>query len=275
MIVISSSLVLSGSDDLQPNNPVIGWHNLVTILNISSLSENEDFPITNIANPITATSARWKGASATGDEQIFVSLDGLEEVDYVGFARHNFGSNQIPILIEGSTDGGSPFEELIGETYLPDDSPAVFRFEPQNLTDLRITLGLQNSLEAPELAVMYVGKLLIVQRRLYVNHVPINLGRSENIISQKNENGDFLGRVILAQQRSTEANFQNLTPSWYRSKMDPFIEASKDTPFFFAWRPFAYPNEVGFAWMTNDPQPRNQRPNGMMEIQLQMTGIAP
>lgn len=275
MIIISSALVLSGSDDLQPNNPVIGWDNKVTISNIQSLTEQEGFPITNVANPITSPLGGWKGASITGDEEILITLDGLEDIDYVGIARHNLGSNQIPILVEGSTDGGSPFEELVGETYLLDDAPAIFRFVPQSLTDLRITLGLTTSQVAPEIAVIYVGKLLIVQRRLYVGHTPINFGRSENVVSGKTENGDFLGRIILSEQRSTEVALQNLTPSWYRSEMDPFIQASKDTPFFFAWRPFSYPYEVGFGWMTNNPQPVNQRPNGMMQIQLQMTGIAP
>lgn len=275
MIVISSALVLSGSDDLQPNNPVIGWDNRVTINNITSSTEAEGFPITNVANPITSPAGRWKGTGITGDEEILVELEGLEDVDYVGIARHNLGTNQIPILIEGSTEGGSPFEILVDETLLPDDAPAIFRFIPQSLTDLRITLGLDTSTVAPEIAVIYVGKLLILQRRLYVGHTPITMGRSENIVTGKTENGDFLGRIVTSEQRSTEVALQNLTPSWYRSEMDPFIEASKETPFFFAWRPFAYPYEVGFAWMTNNPQPVNQRPNGMMQIQLQMTGIAP
>jgi hypothetical protein len=30
---------------------------------------------------------------------------------------------------------------------------------------------------------------------------------------------------------------------------------------------------VGFAWLTNDPQPMNQRPNGMMQVELQLSGV--
>lgn len=77
MIVISSALVLSGSDDLQPNNPVIGWDNRVTINNITSSTEAEGFPITNVANPITSPAGRWKGTGITGDEEILVELEGV------------------------------------------------------------------------------------------------------------------------------------------------------------------------------------------------------
>ena len=54
----------------------------------------------------------------------------------------------------------------------------------------------------------------------------------------------------------------------------PFIVASKEVPFFFAWRPASYPRETGFAWMTNNPKPSNQRSNGMMQISLSMGGVS-
>ena len=75
-----------------------------------------------------------------------------------------------------------------------------------------------------------------------------------------------LARPILA--------LRNLTPSFYRTEMEPFIAVAQEAPFFFGWRPFTFPDEVGYAFMTNDPQPSNQRSNGMMQIDLQMGGIA-
>jgi hypothetical protein len=46
-----------------------------------------------------------------------------------------------------------------------------------------------------------------------------------------------------------------------------------ERPFFFAWRPDAYPYEVGYCWLTNDPQPSNALPNGMMSVSLEMAGV--
>jgi hypothetical protein len=93
------------------------------------------------------------------------------------------------------------------------------------------------------------------------------------ITNARSESGNFLGRIVINEMTETSVSMQNLTPDWYRSQLDPFIRASKETPFFFAWRPGDYPNEVGYAWITDDPQPSNQRSNGMMQIDFQMRGI--
>lgn len=278
MIVISSSLVISStSQEEGPNNPVIGWQNLVTVDNIFASSEDVDYPAINMANPITANVQRWKAAD-DGVQYVEVVVNSIDDIDYIAIARHNLGSQQIPITVEGSDDGGSAsgWEELVQESLLANDAPAIFRFVPQGLTNIRLVLGeVPSGGDPAEIAVVYVGKLLVLQRRIYVDHTPINYGRSQRIVNGKSEAGDFLGRLVTAEQNDTAVTMLNLTPNWYRSYMDPFIEASKDTPFFFAWRPEDYPNEVGFCWMTNNPQPKNQRPNGMMQIDLAMTGIAP
>lgn len=272
MIIISSSVVLSPTEEFGSNNPVIGIDNLVTVDNVTAETEAAGYPITNVANPITSPGARWR-ANDTTEQAVSVVVNTVEEIDYIAVARHNFGSAQIPVTVEGSTDGGMGWSELVAETLLADDAPAIFRFDPQALTNIRLVLGEGD--EAAEIAVLYTGKLLILQRRVYVGHTPITYGRSTTIVNGKSEGGDFLGRIVTSEQRSTSVDLKNITPAWYRQSMDPFIEASKDTPFFFAWRPGDYPNEVGFCWMTNEPQPQNARPNGMMNIQMQMTGIAP
>lgn len=273
MIIISEDLVLGVSEETNPNSPLIGYQNLLTINNVVVSSENPDFPVVNLANVITAPIARWE-ANDDGPQTITVTVNSIEDIDYVAIARHNLGSTQRPIIIEGASTG----EILVQETLLPDDAPAIFRFTPQSISTLNFSIGESNlgsGSDPASIAIMYIGKLLPLQRRIYVGHTPIKYGRSQNIINGKTEAGDFLGRIVISEQNGTTVDLQNLTPSWYRSSLDPFIKASKEVPFFFAWRPGDYPNEVGFAWMTNDPQPSNQRPNGMMQISLQMTGIAP
>lgn len=272
MIVISSSLVLAAPATYEANNPVIGWHNLVTAANVTSDTEAAGYPITNVANPITAPQAGWR-AAAIGDEIVAAQVDTVEPIDYVGIARHNFGSAAIPVTVEGSTNSGADWSELVEETLLPNDAPAVFRFTPQALTNVRLLLGTGTA--AAEMAVLYTGLLLTLQRRIYVGHTPMPYGRSAKIVNGRSEGGDFLGRIVISEQVATAVDLANITPSWYRAYLDPFIRVSKETPFFFAWRPGDYPLEVGFGWMTNEPQPVNQRANGMMQIQMQMTGIAP
>ena len=275
-VVISGSLTLSdtvsGGGVINANNPLIGYQNRVTTSNISATTAATGFPATNMANP--STNLKWVGqtSSPQPDEYITLALNTNELVDYVGIAQHNFGSAEIPVSIE-VLDDGSPetWTEVISETLLPNDQPAIFRFTPQGITSIRIRL--QEGTDAPTAAVVYAGKLLVLQRRLYVGHTPINYGRKTQVTNARSESGNFLGRVVINQTASTSVSLQNLTPSWYRTYMEPFLQEAREDPFFFAWRPSDYPREVGFSWLTNDPQPSNQLPNGMMSVDLEISGI--
>jgi len=272
MIIISNSLVLGLTPETHANAPLIGYHNLVTTSNVTAETAATGYPASNLANPITAPGAGWRAADSTA-QAVSVAVDTVEPIDYIAIARHNLGSAAISVTVEGSTNDGADWFELVQEVLLPSDAPALFRFTPQALTDIRLSLGAGD--DPAQIAVLYTGLLLALQRRIYVGHVPIPYGRSAKIANGRSEGGDFLGRIVLSEQVATAVDLKNITPAWYRSAMDPFILASKEAPFFFAWRPGDYPLEVGFAWMTNDPQPQNSRSNGMMQVGLEMTGIAP
>lgn len=277
MIVVSRDLVVSGGGDgVNGDNPLIGYENIVTTTNIAATSAHADYPVTNLAN--SSTYSRWQGGDNGSplsgvDEYLTVTVSSPDPIDYVAIARHNFGSAQIPISIEVDDGlGDSPgHHEVIPSVLLADDTPVLFRFSPLSLTSLRVRL--QPGSEVPTAAVLYVGKLLVLQRRIYVGHTPMKYGRNARILTGRSEAGHFLGRVVLQETRESSVSLQNLTPSWYRTYLDPFIQDSKENPFFFAWRPQSYPYETGFAWLTNEPKPVNQRANGMMQIDLQMSGV--
>lgn len=267
MIVISPDLTLAAVGDYSPNSPVIGWDTVIAA--VVADSESTDYPASNLLNDSTAL--RWQAGSGATQYLTF-TVPGGEQVDYLAIARHNFGTIAATISVETQAPGGGePWVEVIEEFIPANDTPIIARFTPQNAVGVR--LKIQPADEIPRAAVAYVGLLLVMQRRVYVGHTPIVYGRSARITNARSESGDFLGRIVLAESLDTAVEFQNLTPAWYRSTLEPFIEASKETPFFFAWRPATYPTEVGFCWMTNEPRPSNQRPNGMMQISFQMSGV--
>lgn len=279
-VVISSGFVTAaGLWDLDGNSPIIGYQNLVTTTNITATTEDPDYPATNLANP--ATHLRWRSGagSPSTDEYLTATIDTAELVDYVAIAKHNLGTSQATVSVEGTAESsGSPVEwtELIAGQLLPDDGPVIFRFTPQSLYAVR--LRIQDSLAAtpatPYVAVMYVGALLVVQRRVYVGHTPIKYGRRVNVANHRNIAGDFLGRIVLSETNKGSLALQNLTPGWYRSHFDPFVQSALKDPFFIAWRPGDYPNEVGYAWLTGDPAPSNQLANGMMQVQIDYEGVS-
>jgi hypothetical protein len=282
-VVISNSLAVSLNrsiigDSLNGNSPIIGYQNLVTINNVTTTTEDPNNPAINLANPATHLVWAGLGGSPSADEYITVILDTTEDVDYVAIARHNFASGLIPVSIEiQSQSGGSPenWTEVIADSFLPTDGPVIFRFDPQAMYAIRVRLqpSRASTPVAPTAAVIFVGKLLLLQRRIYVGHTPIPYGRSPRIATGKSESGNFLGRILIGASRMTSVTLSNLTAAWYRVYMDPFIDAAQLSPFFFGWRPLDYPYEVGYGWITDEPQPSNQRPNGMMQIAFKMTGI--
>lgn len=266
MIIISQNLVLAAEEQ---NSPVFGWHNLVAIGTVTSTSSDTSYPITNVANP--ATNLFWK-AAATGTITIDVDTTAYADVvDYLGIARHNFGTTRATVRLDVQNIDNS-FSTLIPAFTPADDTPLLLRFQPQLAKKIRLIIT-TTTVAVPSIAVLYGGKLLVSQRRVYVGHTPITMGRSASVTSGRSESGNFLGRIITKQVVSGGVKLQNLTPSWYREKFDPFVKSAVGSPFFFAWRPTSYPAEVGYVWMTSDPMPVNARSNGMMEVELQFTGI--
>ncbi len=270
--VISSSLVLSdvesGGGVINGNNPVIGYHNLVTGTNITTTTESTSYPAINLAN--VATYLKWQGTDDSSDEYITMDLQSVDDVDYVGVAKHNWFTQQITVSLEAFN--GSTWDEVVQEFIPPTDEALIMRFTPQGITQLRIRL--QPGLDVPEASVVYAGKLLVMQRRLYVGVTPVNMARVAQVVNGRSESGNFLGRIVRNEALKLSVQFQNLTPSWYRTYLDPFIRASKDVPFFFAWRPGTYPYEVGYCWLMGDPIPSNQSSNGNMRISFDIGGIA-
>lgn len=272
MIVVSPSLVLEETPGVNANNPVIGWRNVVTIGGLSADSTDPNYPISNLANPSTAL--LWKSAS-TDTQYITVEFDEADPVDYVAIARHNFGTANIAVSIEGASEldeDDEPMWVTLSLEVIPaDNGPLIFRFEPQSLIAVRVKLVEGDA--APYAAVLFVGRLLVLPRRIYVGHTPLSHGIVTNAVTSRSESGQFLGRIVVGESAESRVALQNINPVWYRTNLTPFIKAGQEAPFFFAWRPQSYPNEVGYAWLLNDPQLTNQRPNGMVQVELAMGGI--
>lgn len=249
-----------------PNNPLIGYDNLVTAAGLSADQESSSAPVTQLANP--ATYNPWSGTSAVA-QSVVVALEASAPVDYVGIAQHNLGTAGIVYHIEYSADGSSWTEV---DSDLPaDDGVIIHVFD--SVTSGFWRLRFEAGSEPPSMAVLYVGSILQVPRRVYVGHTPITLGRSTDIRSGRSESGQFLGRVVKRRLFECSVQFENLEPDWYRSNFDPFALDAEENPFFWAWRPTSYPYEVAYAWAMRNIVPDNQRPNGMMRVSFPIQAL--
>jgi hypothetical protein len=186
------------------------------------------------------------------------------------------GSGQHVLSVEGSVGGSPEWFELVEESLQATDDAIIFRFSPQSLTSIRLRIQPSQATEptVPYVAVMYVGKLLVLPRGTHSDHIPITLGRTTRVMNGRSETGNFLGRVILSEARSTTFAVKHLEQNWYRQHFDPFVVAAQESAFFFAWRPTAHPNDVGYCVLTNDVQPSRSFDTGRFSVTLNLNGAA-
>lgn len=269
MIVITQAIVLDPVETSQlSDQPMIGWHNIVTAGNIVADTTASGYPASNMATPVTHR--EWRAANTTL-QYLTITSDGLTPLDYVGIAGHNLGSAGIAPEIEGFISG--VWTSLAGPVIPADDQALLFRFPLQAMTAIRIKLPAGTA--AARIAVVHVGKLLIMQRRIYAGHTPLAHARKSEFAGGVSEAGKFIGLVQLRAWRSSTASFRQLTPDWVRTNLIPFASKGRGTPFFFAWRPYSYPFEVGYAWLTDDPMPTPSSSDGnLTAVDLMMDAIA-
>jgi hypothetical protein len=280
------SVLISDAFALAPggiplNTPILGWSSILPArATIAASSEAAGFPAANLTN--SSTAQRWAaGAPGSPPADVFLTItvdpEFSDPIDYLAIAVHNLGTGQNTVSVE-SSDLGSPvvWDELVEEAIPADDEPIVFRWAPQSLAALRLRIQ-PSPLEEPTtpfVAVLFAGKLLVLPRGTHTDHVPINRATTARVLSGKSETGNFLGRWVLSEERATNFALQHLEPAFYDELMAPFIDAARETPFFFAWQPQKRPREVGYCWMTNDPQPTDQFGVRRKAISLQLGGIA-
>jgi len=276
MIVLSEAVVLALKTTSRGEFPVIGWENLVTVDNVSATSSLAGYPASNLANPSTTPLQGWRSNSASVQ---YVTVDLLavadDEVDYLAVARHNFGSKQIEVSVETlSAEEDADWVEAVEPFLLPNDAPFLARFVLDNQIGVRLKLDPTTSAEptAPQAAVLHVGRLLEFRNGVLAGSTVLQFGRERDIATKLSRSGEFLGRIIRGGKRRGQASFRNIDPTFYRTKVDPFVEASAEVPFFWVPDPKFKPQEVGFAWLANEPSPATQA-GGYFDLTLDLEGI--
>ncbi len=263
MTVISDSLVVMDDEILNPKIGRLCWINFLRTANVTVTSDTDDHPASNIVNP--STSFYWQ-ADSTAQQDITITAE--QEIDYIGIVRHNFGPGaelRIVLVVDG-------YEFTLWNWASPPSRQVqLYLFNPWYADQIKVQI--RNNDVAPLLGVVYAGLSTKLQRKIYVGHTPINMGRDVTPVGGYSENGQYLGELIRREGRSTNLSLQNLTPDWYREELDPFIAQRPRFPAFFAWRPGQYSAEVGYVWLRGSPRPVNQRSNGMMSIDIQLEGI--
>lgn len=274
MSVFTGSPYVMAETTLTNDHPIIGYRQgYVTTSNVTSNNgSNSLFPVSNLANP--STYLKWKSPAAFTADQINVTFNPALLIDYVGIVGHNFPVGATVSVTYTTTNSPSDLIALVSGV-VTGPGPIILRFTPVTAGAIQILVTESNSpgTVIKEIAAIYVGKLLVIERKIYANHAPLPQARTWKATNGMTESGQFLGRIVLEEYRRNKVPLQLLTPAWYRANFDAFLATADEFPFFFAWRPNTYPNEVGYAWLASIPLPVPTPPSNLISIDLELSGI--
>lgn len=269
-LIFSPALVVTPVDGSDEHYPLIGWRNQVSRSGLSADSEASGYPVTNLANP--ATTNRWLSAS-TSEQLVTVSgLDGV--IDYVGIARHNFGSAEVIVSVEAITaEPGAGWEE-VAATVPANDEPLLFRLVPGYYTDVRLRLTPGGAIE-PWASVLYVGGITAVRPGLRPGFSPPQDARDVDVSQGISISGEYLGAIVDGASMRETYEFELIDPDYYDAHLRDFVAMAREGgPFFFAWDPATHPQDASYCWLPRGVRPTISRSTGEVQLTLETAGIA-
>lgn len=282
MIYISNSFYLAslGVDD-HPNRPLIGWHSVFDVDQVSadSYGSQSSYPARNVWSGDTYS--RWRSpvnntqnAVQSGAGLLFSGFQS-EQIDYAGIAGHNFAD--FGIGYQWQRRNASNQWEAITTLRVPaDNKPIVHYFDPVQSNQFRLRVVIPSGLDAfAEVAHVKLGRILRLARPRYVGDIPGGMDIKVQKISSKSYSGNHLGSVLISEGQGFSIVQENNPPQFIRNaNLQNFfkhayqlirVAAGPAETFFYAWRPHDYPRELQYCGqVTNFNPPTNQRSNGMM-----------
>ena len=261
-IYISSALVLNQSLTSQPlTHARIGYQSVITLTGLTGTEGESGYPLSNVINP--ATFERYKPTTPSTCT-LNIDAGGSVPVDYVGIQARGVTS----VLVYSSLDGVT---YTLAAEFNPTGAAIMALFEEVTAQYYRVVL---NGSGIAVIA-LKVGKALAMQRAIYSGHTPITLAPVNAVRPNMSETGQFLGASIQRKGMSTSFSWDNLKEDWYRANFDLFVQSQpRVQPFFIAWRPESYPNEVAYCWASSDPQPSNSGTKDFMSVGLSVEGFS-
>lgn len=245
----------------------IGYDNFVPDSTVTGTTEEAGFPADAVQRQTTWE--RWKPNSTT-NQDLLIAPATSQEANYIGIAAHTLGSTGATVEFAYSVDNVT-FTTI--ETLEPADNSAIMVIFP--LADAGYwRVRIVSATSAPNIGVVYIGTTLDMERPIYGGHSPINLSRQTVVRPTESEKGQWLGRSVIRYGLQTSYDWNNLKAAWYRANFDPFVKEARFHPFFIAWRPADYPQEVAFGWTSQDIQPSNSGTRDLMSVSVSVSAYA-
>jgi hypothetical protein len=226
--------------DLPLNYARIYYDN--TLLNGLASATSDDLKSANMLTP--STYDKWRPAANPSD----CTLIGTSQLcDYVAIAAHNLSGSTVVINV---SNGGALTE--VYNSVVPSNIPLLVRFTEGTYD--RVFIEISGTTTA-EIAVVYLGKELVMMRPIYSGYSPATLSSKDVFTPQTSDGGQFLGKQLVRKGFNTSASFSHLTYEWYEAEFQPFVLHAKKYPYFWAFNLLEHPSEVVYGWTNQNITP--------------------
>ena len=257
-LLITPSYILSDQVEFPLTTSRIGYENFGKNALWSSSGAQINYPVSALNNEMTVR--RWRATTVVS--WIQADYFGEQDVDYIGINAHNLSGKMLDIYFNG--ESAPSIEYSVGT-----NEAIMILFDKEDVSSLRIEI---TGSDFAEIGVLFFGKVLEMPMPVDYNGLsPIQLSRKTKIMPRISDSGQFLSKTII--NKGYEANFswKYLDDSWYRTYFDPFVVLALTRPFFIAWHPSSFPNEVVYGWIDEDISPSYMGVLDFFQVKFNMT----
>lgn len=266
-IAVSSSRAIDLAALGFSNNPFVAWNNLG-----ASATLGGSTPSTGgeRANAVTGTTYdKWRAVEASGFAWLDFDFGTATNISFAAIAAHNIGTLGASVRVMRSSDGVTYTDAGAGSVTPSDNSPIAWRMATSGNSARywRITVFDLSASDEVSIGVAFLGNDLTIERRFYQGFAPVITPTEVQAQSNVSVGNEFLGDSIIGRGSSLSAQFQYVDPKFVRgASWKSFQTAFNEmSPFFFAWRPEKYPDDIHYCKRTGATiRPENSGPRDLM-----------
>lgn len=224
-------------------NCFVCYDNLATTATGAPTSERTGYSAANCTD--WYTTSYWSPTSASGDHRIVWDFGVAVSADYFAIYRHNLAAVGGTVVLEHSPDNATWTAAFTATTATANEL-LIETFTSVSKRYWRVTFDLSSATPFYVGVVMFGAKLPLYRGMVAGFTVPRH-GRKNDIVNQRTEGGQFVGRVKTSQGARSSIKFRHITQAWVRANWEAFVEHAELLPFLFSWNHDTYPQDAVYC----------------------------
>lgn len=189
--------------------------------------------------------------------------------NYALLYGHDLHTQGATLEVRASTDNFAASNVLLGTVTPSSDDPFLLEFATVNYRYWRFYFtGATN----PSIAIALIGSAFVMPKYMSKDFDP--LARNVVQLSNQNENGQPLGKIIDFEQYKQTLQFINVSWSWLRATWQPAWRSNlRGSPLIFAWDSVNYPAEL-YLVTTGDHYSTPHQTGLLAGLSFDVSGVA-